>query len=378
MQDNNNTESDPCKEYEVLQKELAERFQPKKQKSLLLSESYNRLNLNSRAYRVQECGTYLEFRAYQNGDQRLSLANFCKDRLCPMCSWRRSLKVFGQLSKVMEVVRKDYEFLFLTLSMKNCKADDLQLEVTKLLRSYLYFTRMTDVKNAFDGLFRSLEITRDTEPIITNLMWFGSKKAHRKPKAQYYSKLGLSVGDPNPNFDTYNAHLHVVTAVKPTYFKSRHYISQEKLIQLWRFSCKVDYDPTAHIQKISQKGIKDINEINISAAIAEVAKYSVKSSDYIVSDKAGNVNIEITDGGVLSFLGALSGRRLYSYSGIFKKVASELGITEDIDSDLINTEAGELSPELSYMILKYSWKMGSYCLVSKDRHTNIDIFPDEL
>lgn len=377
MQDDNNTKSVDCKEPETIRKELDDKFKPKKEQGLLLSDSYRRLELDKRAVKVMECGTFLEWRLYENGDQRLNHANFCKDRLCPMCSWRRSLKVFGQLSKVMEVLRELYQFVFLTLSMKNCTAEELSQAISALLGAWDRFSRTDPFKNAFEGFFRALEVTRDTDPIITPLMWYGSKKSHRKPKAAYYQNQGLSIGDPNPTFDTYNAHLHVITAVLPSYFKKGDYISQQQMIQLWRRACKVDYDPTAHIQKITQKGLKDVSEIDMSAAIAEVAKYSVKSRDFIVKDRFGNVVEDITDSGVLAFLRGLTGRRLYSYGGCFKKAAAELGITDKLDDDLVNTETGEvLAPELSYMILQYSWMMGCYNLVSKERHMNIDIVPD--
>lgn len=377
MQDNNSTESGTCKEPDVLRQELEDKFKPKKEQALFLTESYSRLDLDKRAGRVYGCGTYLEFRQYETGEHRLNKANFCKDRLCPMCAWRRSLKVFGQLSQIMEVVRNDFHFLFLTLSYKNCRGDGLPGEISHLLDAYYRFQKMPAVKRAFQGLFRSIEVTRDTEPVITPWMWYGSRKAHRKPKRAYYEAQGLRIGDPNPTFDTYNAHLHVVVAVNPSYFTSRDYISQPQLIQLWRQAGQVDYDPTAHIQKVTDKGLQELADIDISAAIAEVAKYSVKSSDYIVRDRFGNVREDITDSGVISFLAALSSRRLYSYSGIFKKVAAELGITDNIDADLINTDTGELlAPELSYVILKYSWLMGCYCLVGSDRHVNIDIMPD--
>lgn len=45
-----------------------------------------------------------------------------------MCAWRRSLKIFGQVSKVMDHVEKNYNYryIFLTLTVKNCYGEDLK------------------------------------------------------------------------------------------------------------------------------------------------------------------------------------------------------------------------------------------------------------
>ena len=77
---------------------------------------------NNKAPQLLECGKFLEFKEFiKTGDKKLNKANFCKYRLCPMCSWRRSLKIFGQASQVMaEAEKQGYRFLFVTLTQKNC------------------------------------------------------------------------------------------------------------------------------------------------------------------------------------------------------------------------------------------------------------------
>ena len=102
-------------------------WQGKKLRTIELAESYRRLGLNSKYFRVRDCGTFLEFRRYQDQSLKLNQANFCKVRLCPMCSWRRSLKIYGQVSKVMNEVSKNnnYDYIFLTLTTRNCKANEL-------------------------------------------------------------------------------------------------------------------------------------------------------------------------------------------------------------------------------------------------------------
>ena len=107
----------------------------KKLKTIDLAKSYRRLSLNvnpmfeNKAFRVRDCGTYLEYKKFiDTGEKKLHQANFCKVRLCPMCAWRRSLKIFGQVSIVMDHVEENYnyKYIFLTLTVKNCYGEDLR------------------------------------------------------------------------------------------------------------------------------------------------------------------------------------------------------------------------------------------------------------
>ena len=116
-----------------INKEITNRFEPKKQQSDYLSLVYQYLDMCRRAERVSTCGSVLEFGIYPD-KARLQFANFCKDRLCPMCNWRRSLKLYGQVSAVMDVLEEQgYQFLFLTLTIKNCSASDLPKTIDILL-----------------------------------------------------------------------------------------------------------------------------------------------------------------------------------------------------------------------------------------------------
>lgn len=42
--------------------------------------------------RVISCGDTLQFIQNQDGTLKLYQAYFCKNKLCPMCNWRRSMK----------------------------------------------------------------------------------------------------------------------------------------------------------------------------------------------------------------------------------------------------------------------------------------------
>lgn len=170
----------------------------KKLKNLELAESYKRLGLK-KAYRVEECGTLLSFKKIEEDLKKLFKANFCKDRLCPMCSWRRSMKVFGQVSKVMDraLEDKEYRFLFLTLTVKNCTGEELSKLIDKMFKSLELLFKRKEVRNIVIGYFRGLEVTHNLDK--------NSK-----------------------DYDTYHPHFHIILMVNKSYFtQSVQYISQK-------------------------------------------------------------------------------------------------------------------------------------------------------
>lgn len=58
-------------------------------------------------------------------------------------------------------------------------------------------------------------------------------------KKEYYIKLGLKIGDLDPNYNTYNPHFHIVITVDKTYFNNnKKYIKRERWLELWKKSIR--------------------------------------------------------------------------------------------------------------------------------------------
>ena len=133
-------------------------WKERKESTLDLAASYKRIGSN-KYYRVLDCSTFLEFRLTVSSDLKLTNANFCKVRLCPMCSWRRSLKIFGQVSRVMDYVEENYNYryIFLTLTVKNCYGEDLRDTLDLMTKSFNKLSERKAFKQAVKGYFRSLE-----------------------------------------------------------------------------------------------------------------------------------------------------------------------------------------------------------------------------
>ena len=292
--------------FEKIQDELKEKFSEKKEQSEKLSKVYKYIGENKRAVNVSECGSFLEFKVTST-EHKLYRANFCKDRLCPMCNWRRSLKIFSQVSAVMDHM-KDYEFIFLTFTVRNCEGADLSDTIQAIYDGWRYlYNKNTIFRKAIKGTFRSLEVTR------------------------------------NRLTGTFHPHLHCIMAVRKKYFKSNDYIDHKAWIVLWQKACKLDYDPWVYVQKVKAIGQ------GISGAIAEVAKYSVKSVDFGASGE-----------NVLTFLNALVNRRLCGWTGIFAKIRRDFKLDDVEDGDLIHTETENIRTDIACMIVRYQWRSGVY------------------
>lgn len=299
-----------------------------KTNSLLLSESYDRLNKSNKAENVANCGSLLKFNVCPSGhEKRLSWANFCRVRLCPMCSWRRSLLTAHQLKQVAHEAnkRQPLRWLFLTLTIKNCTGDDLQGTITHLMASWKRLSERKPFKNAVVGWFRAFEITR------------------------------------NILEDTYHPHFHVLLGVQPSYFRNKDkYLKTEDWVQLWKESLQVDYEPIVDIRIVKnkrneEKEMKILEDKGIElagSAVAELAKYSTKADDYIVYNKyrqkqkgksvemvpdlRSGIDESKTDEVVLYLDTALSRRRLLAFGGLLKEVWNDLqaeGKLQDIEDD---------------------------------------------
>ncbi len=117
---------------------------------------------------------------------------------------------------------------------------------------------------------------------------------------------------------------------------------------------KVDYTPVVDVRRIK----KDDNN-KFGKAVAETAKYTVKSEDFIIRNEDGQINEKLTDEVVKTLDLALHRKRLTSFGFIFKKVHKKLNLDDMEDGDLINTDNDEdLRDDLMSVILRYQWNVG--------------------
>lgn len=307
--------------------ELDAKFAPKRLSALLLSASYDRLGASSKAQRVADCGTFLEFahvidaNGVMDEKGKLHNANFCRDRLCPMCSWRRSYKIFAQVSQIMSRIGGKYKFIMLTLTVPNCAPDELSETVQRLFGSWGKLIRTKAFKRAVKGFFRAFEVTRKKEN------------------------------------GTYHPHFHCILAVPLDYAESDLFISHDEWLKMWRKCYQDDSIVILDVRFAKGKNAETENCVAaLSSAVAEIAKYAVKSSEYLIKDDEA-----LTDDIVSRLGSALKNKRLASFdrNGVFHNAREELQLDDAEDGDLVHL-SDKIDPSLAYMIVRYGWSAGAY------------------
>lgn len=312
-------------------------WKDKKKMALRIGKVYKRLSdryvskqkvYKSRAEYLKDCASALIFKECPSGHEKhLFGAFFCRLRLCPICSWRRGKKQGHQAKAVLHHLVELYpnqEFLFLTLTVKNCKGADLKTEIDRLLKSWKKMSERKFFKKAVRGWFRALEVT------------YNSKR------------------------EDFHPHIHIVLAVNPSYFKA-DYVKQAQWVDEWRSALQVDYDPVVDIRKAGEKKKDEtLTPKERAELVAEASKYTVKATDILI----GNEN---TQEYVLHILdNALARRKLVAYGGelleIFKKLKYD---PVDETTDLINIEEDEKTKRCKcktcgsdFINVLYSWCEG--------------------
>jgi plasmid rolling circle replication initiator protein Rep len=193
--------------------------------------------------RMTFCSELLDFKLTPSDDGscalKLSSARFCRVRHCPVCQWRRSLAWKAKAYKVLPLIVEQYpkhRWLFLTLTIKNCKITELRETIGLMNKS---FKRLIDLK-VFPavGWLKSVEVTRGRD------------------------------GSAHPHF-------HCLLMVPSGYFSGRDYLKQAEWVAMWRKCLRLDYDPVLDVQAI-KKGSQPMQ------LIPELLKYCTKESDMTV------------------------------------------------------------------------------------------------
>lgn len=259
---------------------ITEKYEPKKIKNLeLIQFMFDKISEKG-IERMRECSTFNQFVATEDKIKKKMVAsNPCKNRFCPICTYRKARKDGLMLSVLMKAIQeeKNQEFLFLTLTTPNVKADELKVEIDRFNHAFHKLFRRKQIKKSIKGYVRKLELTYNKER------------------------------------DDYNPHFHVILSVNKSYFTDKdYYISHEKWLTMWR-ECTgltgvtengTDEITQLHIAKV-RKGVGKNSE---GSAISEIAKYSAKDSDMLLSEDVFDV-----------FYRALKGRQLLTFNGLFKE-----------------------------------------------------------
>lgn len=301
-----------------------------KKENLRLVEIYKiakakNINLisDSRLFDLEHCGDTLTFLKDAEGKKKLKTANFCRVRTCPMCQWRRSLKMFSQVRKITDKILQDdkgIKFIFGTFTVKNTDAENLENCIDNLNKKFRY--------------------------LVSSSLTFAPAKKLKRNLLGYLKAVEVTY---NIKDKTYHPHLHVIFAVRSTFFgSSKYYMSKKEWIELWQKALNVDYKPQIDIRVIKAGTAK---------AVAEVAKYPVKTAPIL--KLADDEAVEVLKTLTLD----LHKKRFVSLGGIFKTVKQELKLQDiETDKDLVNVdvEQKERFNAITAVLFKYNFRFGAY------------------
>ena len=295
-----------------------------KQLSQFLAEAYSDLDWENLARRVGTCASWLLFLECTQSrvhPKKLKRANFCKDRLCTTCQWRKSMRQYQtSLELAREALRRrpTLRFVFLTLTVPNVPLKDLSGTIDGLFESWKRLRQRKEVKSVVKGYLRALEVTYNHER------------------------------------DNWHPHIHAVVAVPSYYFTTGSYITQGRWLELWQQAARMPQISQVDIRTIKTKR-EGIDPLEVG--FAEASKYGVKpwSTKSRVSvkrllkelyidreDLKGHAWLRLTREETVEVVEqlreALEHRRLVQTGGIFRDIKRELNLKdgEDKDADLVN------------------------------------------
>ena len=224
---------------------------------------------------------------------------------------------------------KDLRYIFLTLTQRNCTADELPDVVGKMILAWRAIVR---------GCVLPEERESRKYSWLTEYVIKGTFRA-----------LEITI---NQESNTYHPHFHAVVAVPGNYFNKNNpwYLNHGDWMTLWRVAMALDYDPSVRIE-----AIKPDPERGYGKAVAEVSKYPVKDSDFVAPDIPFDKSKEY----LYNLAVGLFKRRLLSWSGVFFRARRTLNLADpETDDDLANDEVTELRDDVRTLIRVYSWRSG--------------------
>ena len=290
---------------------------------------------------LSHCASFLLYRVNGKGDKRLKNADFCRARLCPMCNWRKSLKIFSQTSQITDYMLEHYpstRFIFTTFTQKNCSFETLEDAIRAMNTAFAKLTSKSQ-KYAFSAGFKK------------NLLGY-----MRAIEVTY-----------NPKTHTFHPHIHTIFAVKPAYFGGSNYINHADWRIMWQEAMKLDYLPQVDVQTIKVKkkasssdplenvdlDIKKTQQAMV-AAVAETAKYPVKMDGILELKEETAVAV------IIALSNALRGKRLVVFGGLFLDCQKALKLDDMEDGDLIGVDGEEPINEVAQVLYKFRVKVGCY------------------
>ena len=279
-----------------------------------------RLGFKERGAAMMNCSTFIVSKTCTKcGDEHLSTAMLCRDRLCPLCAWRLSWRRFCEMNNVINALRPRFlaegaKATMLTLTLRNCEVDELSRTITTMSTAWHNISRQRIMENV-TGWARSLEITYNAETM------------------------------------TFHPHFHILLIWKHDADISSRF--QRLITDAWSRALGIDYtaitDHREVYKKIDGEAVTaDPTSEDITPAIIECSKYATKPNQFVF----------MPDDVFVSFINQIKGVRFVSYGRDIRRARRALGYRneEDADSIDITTEGVQCDcgEDINTMLLKWN------------------------
>lgn len=309
-------------------KPALQRWNDHKVESIKIGDRMIEAGLRKRGWRIKVCGTELIFdRCADCGEIMLKSAMLCRDRLCPLCSWRLAVKRYAAMSRVMAYLYASYPrycYSLVCLTAANCAPSALRATLKSMQQAWHECLKQRWARKHLEGWARAIEVTHNAET------------------------------------DMLHPHYHIIIMSQSP--NAAKWLVDEWLDRADREGLKV----SAEAQYSDVIDATDHKEgKSLAGAVAEVYKYSLKTTD----------TATMPLGTLRALAEGLSGLRLISMGGLIKTAAALL---EADDLEEATDEAADKpdrmctrckSQRLDEIILTWSMAGNQYQALCRDKGT---------
>lgn len=292
-----------------------------------------------KAEKMLNCATKLRYVLESNSEKALNYGNWCNQRGCPICQWRRTFKIRSRVFPAINLLVKnnpDIQALFLTLTVKNCHQDSLRSTIRNILMpGWRSFSRRRDFPAL--GYLKSLEVTRSYDCYYAG-EFIGRMGLKRIKRIASLPEFNPSRFERFPSEEVH-PHYHALLFVDWRYGVN-YYLRHQDWMRLWRKSAKLDYNPFLDIRRAySSEGFNNLEKV-----ILEATKYAVSPGDMV--DKLAPFALR-----------QLHGLKLMNTAGIFRDYLK----SEDLEK-IIQTGRTDREMYIDGIPLNMDWNdsVGNY------------------
>lgn len=314
-----------------------------KKYSLTVADLMQDAGFPKRSKRIRECATMIKgAKCPQCGRTEITSANFCRDRMCPTCAWRLSLKRYAEIMAMVGYLNdlEDYNVGFLTLTVRNCQPHLLGETLKRMSQDWNRLNSRRAFSRMCEGWARSVEVTY------------------------------------NPEAGTFHPHYHVIMLIKGDYDLA-HY--QVTFRDEWQAAARLAYRPITDFREVrSHKETAEIagddaaagfftadqfrpDSAVLSGALLEISKYCFKPSDF--------QTIPVRD--FREMVLGLKGLRMCAFGGVLKDARKALDMKEDTqleDGDDIAPIKCKCGAVMEEIALRWSFSAAQYEAISVDTY----------